>query len=116
MDRSQERERARDLIRRHIAYYVGGMGTYYYNLFCRYGYQSASDNVRKAWVRNDREKASRLISDEMVDGIAVTGDPNECKFQIERFRSCGADAPVVAFPHGMDQRAVGSTIRALGSI
>ncbi len=116
VDRSQERERARDLIRRHIAYYVGGMGTYYYNLFCRYGYQSESDNVRKAWVRNDREKASRLISDEMVDGIAVTGDPNECKFQIERFRSCGADAPVVAFPHGMDQRSVVSTIRALGSI
>ena len=52
----------------------------------------------------------------MVDGIAVTGDPNECKFQIDRFRSCGADAPVVAFPHGMEQSAVVSTIMALGRI
>ena len=113
-DKSEERERAKDLIRNHIAYYVGGMGTYYYNLFCRYGYRRESDKVREAWARNDRGKAARLISDEMVDGIAITGDTEECKFQLARFRAYGADAPVVAFPHGMNQRAILGTIEALG--
>ena len=111
---SRERETGKDLIRRHIAYYVAGMGTYYYNLFCRYGYKTESDKAREAWVRNDREAASRAISDDMIEAIAVTGDPNECQFQIERFRSFGADAPIVAFPHGMRHNAVLDTIRSLG--
>ena len=33
--------------RAHMAFYIGGMGQYYYDLFCRYGYRAESDAVRR---------------------------------------------------------------------
>ncbi len=99
--------------RAHMAFYIGGMGTYYYDLFCRYGYQAEGDAVRRAWAEGDRATAADAIADEMVDSITAIGTPDECRAKMDRFRENGVDMPIVAFPHGTDRGTMLGTLEAL---
>ena len=99
--------------RAHMAFYIGGMGRYYYDLFCRYGYQEEGDAVRRAWAEGDRGAAAAAITDEMVDSITAIGSPNECRRKMERFRANGVDLPLVAFPHGTERETMLGTLEAL---
>ena len=96
-----------------MAYYVGGMGTYYFNLFCRYGYESGAEAIRAAWAEGDRGRAASLVTEDMLDNIAVLGDASACREKLRAFRDAGADMPVVAFPHGSSERAIMRTLEAL---
>ena len=102
--------------RAHMAFYIGGMGQYYYDLFCRYGYQSEGDAVRRAWAEGDRGAAAESISDEMVDSITAIGNPDECRQKMERFRHNGVDMPIVAFPHGTERETMLGTLEALAPV
>ncbi len=99
--------------RAHMAFYVGGMGQYYYDLFCRYGYQDECDALRRAWGEGDRGKAAEAITDEMVDNITVIGTPDQCRKKMARFRDNGVDMPLVAFPHGSDRETMLGTLESL---
>ena len=99
--------------RAHMAFYIGGMGRYYYDLFCRYGYQAEGDAVRRAWAEGDRGAAAEAITDEMVDSITAIGTPDECRRKMDRFRANGVDMPLVAFPHGADRDTMLGTLEAL---
>ena len=108
-----DRVLAEDSVRTHIAYYVGGMGTYYYNLFCRYGYQDEAGKIRDAWKVNDRKLAANLVTDQMINNIAVVGSVKDCRIKLQAFRTEGADMPVVAFPHGTPRTSMEETIVGL---
>ena len=101
------------MIRAHMAYYIGGMGSYYYNLFRRSGYEAEADASREAWAGGQREKAAGAISQDMVDNIAILGDAAGCRAKLDRFRRNGADMPIIAFPHGSPLPAIQRTLEAL---
>ena len=109
----EENTHARNLARAHMAYYVGGMGTYYFDLFRRYGYVEESARVREAWEAGDRDRAASSISDEMLDNITIIGDRADCLRKVERYRQAGADMPVLSFPHGATPEAMERTLEAL---
>lgn len=109
----RDRVLAEDSVKAHIAYYVGGMGTYYSEVFCRYGYQDEVGKIRDAWKMNNRKLAANLVTDEMVNNIAVVGSIKDCRSKLEEFRIEGADMPVVAFPHGTPRSDMEETIIAL---
>ncbi len=113
---SADMNEAEGLIRAHMAYYIGGMGDYYYNLFCRYGYESEAEAVRDAWTKRERAKAYAAISDDMLEEITVFGDAAACRAKLQRFRQNGVDMPVVAFPHGSSDAAIQRTLEALSPV
>lgn len=100
-------------VRAHMAYYIGGMGSYYYDLFCRSGFQTEADTVREAWAARERGRAAEAITAGMLEGIAILGDAPTCRDRMDRFRAKGADMPVVTFPHGATMAGVCRTIEAL---
>ena len=112
-DNPQELDEVQGRVRAHMAYYIGGMGRYYYDLFCRSGFQAEADAVKEAWATRDREKAAQAISDRMLEGIAILGDAATCRSRLERLRKSGADMPVVAFPNGSSMEGIQRTLEAL---
>ncbi len=110
---SDELEETKQQVRAHMAYYIGGMGQYYYNLFCRSGFQDEADASREAWTAGDRPKATAAISEDMLENITVIGDAESCRAKLDRFRSSGADMPGVAFSHGASTAAIQRTLEAL---
>jgi F420-dependent oxidoreductase-like protein len=115
-DDPQELADVQGQVRAHMAYYIAGMGTYYYDLFCRSGFQTEADAVREAWANRERDKAAQAISDQMLEGIAILGDAATCRSRLERLRKSGADMPVVAFPHGSSMEGVKRTLEALAPV
>ncbi len=99
--------------RAHMAFYIGGMGQYYYDLFCRYGYRDECDALRHAWGEGDRGKAAKAITDEMVNNITVIGTSSDCRSKMARFRANGVDMPIVAFPHGAHRDTMLETLESL---
>jgi probable F420-dependent oxidoreductase len=75
--------------------------------FERAGYGDAVAEVRERHAAGDREGAVAAISDEMVDGIDVMGDPDTVRRTVEDYVDAGVDVPVLMpLPWGPDRRQV----------
>ncbi|MBI2872019.1 MAG: LLM class flavin-dependent oxidoreductase [Chloroflexi bacterium] len=105
-------EKARNLMRMHLAYYIGSMGTYYHELMKRYGFVKEADAVRAAW-ETDRKRSAQLVTDAMLDAVSIAGGREECRMRLEEYRSRGTDMPVLSFPHGSTLEMAMETIEAL---
>ncbi|MCH9018367.1 MAG: LLM class flavin-dependent oxidoreductase [Chloroflexi bacterium] len=101
------------LLRAHMAYYIGGMGTFYFESFSRAGFATEAQAIRDAWSSKNREQAAAAVTDQMLESVAVLGDVQQCQDQLAKFRRAGFDIPIVTFPHGMGLDAIRRTISAL---
>ena len=88
---------ARDRERHHIAFYVGGMGVFYHQYMRRIGFGAEADRVREAFQARDRERAAKLVTDEMVDAVTILGSPRQCRDQIQRFFDAGVQEVRLVF-------------------
>jgi alkanesulfonate monooxygenase SsuD/methylene tetrahydromethanopterin reductase-like flavin-dependent oxidoreductase (luciferase family) len=80
---------ARDRERPHIAFYIGGMGVFYHEYMQRIGFGADADRVREAFQGRDRDRAARLVTDEMVDAMTIIGEPEACRKQMQAFFDAG---------------------------
>lgn len=67
----------RNLIKPHLALYVGGMGAkgknFYADLCRRYGYGEAADTIQQHFLAGNREEAAAAVPDALVDEVALCG-------------------------------------------
>lgn len=107
-------ERARELVTQHLAFYLGGMGTYYRDSLARQGYEDLAHEIFDAWQVEERGKAIKLVNDELLDKMGVAGTPEEARDQLETFESLdGVDAIAVSFPRGASTEEITATTEAL---
>ena len=109
----QDLAHGEQLLRAHMAYYVGGMGTFYFDSFSRAGFATEAQAVRDAWSSGNREQAAAAVSDRMLESVVVLGDPQQCRDQLAKFRQAGADLPIANFPHGTGLATIKRTLDAL---
>ena len=105
---------ARALVRRHLAFYIGGMGRFYREAVARHGFAENAEEVRRLWEARDRDAAGAAISDELLDAFAIVGDAARCRARLDVYRSAGADLPVLALPGDVTVADAERTVRALG--
>ena len=101
------------LLRAHMAYYIGGMGTFYFESFSRAGFATEAQAIREAWNSKNRDQAAAAVSDRMLESVTVLGDAQQCRDQMAKFRQAGVDLPVATFPHGTELDTIHRTIDAL---
>ena len=112
-DSSEDLDHGADLLRAHMAYYIGGMGTFYFESFSRAGFATEAKAVRDAWGSKNRDQAANAVSDRMLESVSVLGDAQQCRDQMAKFRQAGVDMPVATFAHGTELSAIHRTIDAL---
>ena len=110
---SEDVEAARRLVKSHLAYYIGGMGTFYANLIARYGFEDEVSRVREAWGKRDRQSAASQVTDAMVGRMAICGSPTEGRAQLETYRAAGVTLPIVSFAHGASRDTIRQTLEGL---
>ena len=107
----------RDIARAHIAFYVGGMGTFYAELVTRQGFGEEAARIAQEWAkpgRAGRSAAAEAVTDEMLDAMTLAGDRRHVFNKLEEYASAGVTLPIVAFPFGSDKAVIAETIEALG--
>lgn len=107
-------DRARELTRRHVAFYLGGMGTFYRDALVRQGYEDRAHAIHDAWDRGDRAEAVSLVADDLLSELAVCGTPEEARADLDRFSDIeGVDALAVSFPRAAELPEIHRTLAAL---
>jgi F420-dependent oxidoreductase-like protein len=88
---------ARDRERQHIAFYIGGMGVFYHQYMHRIGFGADADRVREAFQNRERDRAAKLVTDEMVDAMTIVGTPKQCRDQMQKYFDAGVHEIRLAF-------------------
>ncbi|MDH5673660.1 MAG: LLM class flavin-dependent oxidoreductase [Myxococcales bacterium] len=71
-------ERAAMARRGTAAFYIARMGDFYYEHFCRMGYQEAADRVRAAWDEGGSRGGAAAMPEVLVDELGTAGDVDTC--------------------------------------
>ena len=107
-------DRARESVRQHLAFYVGGMGTFYRDSLARSGHEAAANEVYENWQAGDREAATAAIDDDLLDSLAVAGTPETARDRLESFAAIdGVDRVAVSFPRDASLAEIEATMAAL---
>ena len=73
----------------------------------RQGYGREAEAIADAWRRGDRERATQLFDDEMLDAFFLLGGTDACGARIEEHRAAGVTIPVlmpVSFAGTVEER------------
>jgi F420-dependent oxidoreductase-like protein len=95
-----------------IAFYVGRMGTFYYEMLTRNGFGDEVGKIREGWANRDPRAAAAAVSDRMLDQTAVVGPLDKCKDEIDERRALGMDLPIIQMP-GSDATEMGRILERL---
>ncbi len=106
-------ERAFDLIRSHVAYYVGGMGTFYRDTVARFGFPEDAARIHQLWQSGQRKEAVQAVSNAFISEVAIAGSPDACRKRLEEYRQAGVDMPVIVIPHGAPPDVFRKTLETL---
>lgn len=101
-------------LRGHIAFYVGGMGSYYFRLMIRSGWREEAETIRRLWTSGSRSQAAAAVSDDMIRQLAITGSPEAGRQRLSELRALGVELPVLTIPEGSPPEAIRATLEALG--
>ena len=74
----------------------------------RQGFEEEATGIAEAWASGERDRATELFSDRMLDELFITGDADTCRSRIEDFRAAGVKTPVImplSFAGSPEERA-----------
>ncbi len=113
-----DKKAGRDVVRPHMALYIGGMGSrqrnYYNQLFQRYGYEEEARRIQELFLERRKDEAIALISDEMVDAVTVIGTAEECREQLAELERNGVDEVALSLQvPGNDPAEIRDALEAL---
>ena len=87
-------ERARRVVREHLALYIGGMGArtknFYNDYAKRLGYEAAAVEVQDHFLAGRRPEAAAAVPDRLVDDVALVGPADRVRDRLARWKEAGA--------------------------
>jgi F420-dependent oxidoreductase-like protein len=94
-------EQARRVLKPNLALYIGGMGSrqrnFYNALVSRYGYAEEARRIQDLYLGGDKQQATELVPDSLVDETSVAGDEEQCRTQLAALIAAGVDVPLLSF-------------------
>ena len=107
-----DREQARSLARAHIAFFVAAYGDAYNALVRRYGFEEEALRLLELW-QTDRSRLASGVSDALLDALAITGTPEQCRERFYALHDQGVDMPAVLPPSRSSLSELHTTIEAM---
>lgn len=107
---ADEPEESQNAVRDLIAWYIGGMGSYYHRTLSEFGYADNADAVRDEWQNGNHEAARDAVSDEVLDQLTLSGHPDEAKQKLAQYDEVGVDEFVAYIPPKAPEHLIEETI------
>ena len=96
---TDDRPAIMELIKPHLALYMGGMGAedtnFHADVYRRMGYADVVDDVTRLFRSDRKDEAAKIIPDELVDDSAIVGDLPYVQQQIKAWEAAGVTMMVV---------------------
>jgi 5,10-methylenetetrahydromethanopterin reductase len=93
---SENREDAINRAKKTIAFYVS-VGYIYREFLARHGFEKETRKIFTEYKKSGFKDNHKLVSDEMVNALTISGTPKDAKKQLSRFVKAGVDLPILQF-------------------
>ena len=93
---SENSEEAIKRAKKTIAFYVS-VGEIYHEFLAKNGYSSETKNIFEEFKKSGFKSNHELVTDAMLQSLAICGTTNECKEQLNDFVDAGIDQPILQF-------------------
>lgn len=108
-----EEERQKDLLKGHLGYYFGGMGTFYNNLLKRMGFEDEAVEIMDHYSKGDVLQGNRAVTDEIIETVCIFGKKDDAVEKLIRFVKAGITCPILAMPFRSTLEDARDTYQAL---
>ncbi len=92
---SENQGEAIDRLRPTAAFYAGFFPRYN-RLMAESGFPEEAKAVRAAWLKGDREGATKLVPDAMIQALGIVGPAATCRERVQAYRESGIRLPVIS--------------------
>jgi len=79
-----------------LAFYVS-VGKIYREFLAKNGFKNETFNIFDEFKKSGFKSNHELVSDSMLESLCISGNPDECKKQLQNFRETGIDLPIIQF-------------------
>jgi F420-dependent oxidoreductase-like protein len=83
-----------------IALYMGGMGAkemnFHHQVFTRMGYGELADEVQRLFLSGEKDKATAMIPNELVDDMHIIGDAGYVKERVAQWEETGVTTLLIS--------------------
>jgi len=90
---AEEKQLVLDAIKPSVSLYMGGMGAkdanFHNAVFVRMGYEDLAAEVQQLYLSGEKDKATALIPDELVDDMHIVGTAGEVKEKVAQWEETG---------------------------
>ncbi len=114
---SDDPERAREETRMMVAFLIGAYGPFYGQSIAEQGYEDVVGEIRAAWEDRDLATMASALPDDLLDGVAAAGTPEEVCERVKQFANIdNVSAVRIGFVRGMGPKDKQTTMEALEEI
>lgn len=103
-------ERAADVVRMSLGFYIGGMGAreanFHADLFCRMGYEAEVTSIQELFLDGHKDEAIASVPLSLVEDVALVGPRDKVLGELEAWKeTCVTTLLVNGDPHFLEQVA-----------
>jgi F420-dependent oxidoreductase-like protein len=99
----------RDVERRRVALYVGGMGSrsrnFYNDLFSRYGYEAEAKAIQDLYLSGRKKEAEERVPSEFLRATSLLGDEGYVRERVQAYRDAGVTCLNIDIPEFVEEPA-----------
>jgi len=107
---AEEKQFVLDAIKPSVSLYMGGMGAqeanFHNQVFVRMGYADLAAEVQRLYLSGEKDKATALIPDELVDDMHIVGTPSEVKERVAEWEETGVTTLLLSSRSADEVRSV----------
>ena len=93
---SKDSEEAVKRAKKTIAFYIS-VGNIYREFLAKNGFQNETSNIFEEFQKSGFKSNHELVTDSMLQSLAISGTSEECKVQLTNFIDVGIEHPILQF-------------------
>ena len=93
---SQDSELAINKCKKTLAFYIS-VGKIYRDFLAKNGFENETRDIFEEFNQSGFDSNHELVTDKMINSLTISGDPENCITQLQKFKETGMDLPIIQF-------------------
>jgi F420-dependent oxidoreductase-like protein len=111
---TDDKQRVIEAMKPYVSLYMGGMGAkeqnFHKQVFERMGHAELADEVQKLYLSGDKDRATALIPDELVDDLHIIGSESEVKERVAQWEETGVTTLLLSLGSAEEVRRIAEVL------
>ena len=111
---TDDKQQVIEAMKPYVSLYMGGMGAkeqnFHKQVFERMGYAELADQVQKLYLSGEKDRATALIPDELVDDMHIIGSESEVRERVAQWEETGVTTLLLSLGSAEEVRRIAEVL------